>query len=801
MDSLRLDLRYAVRALLGRPGFSAIAVLTLALGIGVNTVAFSAINALLLRPFRMADADRIGWIMVPGPGNPRGYVSSSDLEALERGAQSLDGIAAEARIPVSLRTSGGAEQRWALLVSSNYLRTLRATPALGRVFAEPDVAGSELPVVVSYRFWTERLGATRALGDQTVVVNGRSFSVVGVLPDDFQGPGGLFAPDLWLPLARMEVLNLPNRLDRPWLTMFARLKPGASRAQAEAELTAVARDLSTTGGRTSARTATFYLMEDGHPDLREISATAWIALALVGIVLLIACFNVASLVLAQANERRQEFSIRSAVGASRARILRQLVTEGLLLALVSGAASLVVAAWSGDLLATFSLPAPIPQRIHLGVDRMLVGFTAVLVLVAGVVPALFPAFHATRANLLRSMRMESVTGGRPSGVRNAFVVAQIAGSTFFMVIALLFVRSFVNSAAVDPGFDTARTVVLQLSPAAYGYDDIRSRLLFHDLQQKLSAIPGVRQVAMADRVPFYVGSPQTMEYSIDAADCATTDCPLATIYGVGPAHFSALGIPLEAGRDFSAQDMHSGAGVVISRHMASELWPGESAIGRTVRIGESGRSTEIIGVAADIKHRNMAERPGAYLYRPLRAAEYANGLSMIVRVQHDPRQMLNTIREQVRAVDPNLPADSLATMSERMTMPLWPARTAAGFFTICATLAISLASIGLFGVMYFTVSQRTREFSIRAALGATRRRVIALVLRQGLRLAVPGIVLGGIAGYIAGRLLARALFGVSPADPLTYAVTAATEIGITLLACALPAHLATRAQRLHGLHG
>ena len=577
------------------------------------------------------------------------------------------------------------------------------------------------------------------------------------------------------------------------------MKAEASRAQAEAELGNVARAFTASAAGGAERTATFYPMENGHPDLREIGAAAWMAFAVVGVVLLIACFNVAALLMARAAERQKEISLRCAVGASRGRILRQLLTEGLLLAALGGAASLIVAAWCGDLLATFSLPAPIPQRVHLGVDRMLVGFTLLMVLIAGVVPTLLPALQATRKDLLRSMRMESALGGRPSRTRNAFVVAQIAGSTVFMVAALLFVRSFMNSASADTGFDTTHTAVLQVSPGDHGYDAERSRIFFESLQDRLAALPGVRHAAMADRLPFYVGSAKSQEYTVDAADCSVTECPQASVYSLGPGFFAALGVPLETGRELSEQDGQAGEAVVISRHLAGQLWPGRDAIGRILRIGDKREAAEVVGIAGDVTHRTLAEKAGAYIYRTLRSDDYADGLSIVIRTHGEPRLLLTAIREQVRALDADVPARSLETMRERMKMPLWPARTAAGFFTICATLAVALGSIGLFGVMYFTVAQRTSEFGLRTALGATRRRVITLVVREGLRLTVPGVLLGGVAGYIVGRLLARALFGISPADPVTFTTTAILQVLVALLACALPAWQATKAHPIETL--
>ena len=803
MDSFHLDLRYALRSLLSRPGFSLTTIVTLALGIGVNAVAFSAINALLLRPFDMPDADRLGWIMVQGEGNASGLATRAALRAYTDGVTALDQIAAEARLPVSVRLPEGTEQGWALGVTSNYLGLFGERPALGRILVQSDASGSDLVTVVSHRFWQERLDAPESLGGQSVVINGRLFSVVGVMPDSFQGPGGLFAPDFWIPLERADVLDLPVFQDeRPWLTLFGRLSAGATVGQAEGELGAVAIDLARAAGAAAdgrPPSARFYRVVDGHPELRGLSPFAWVALGVVLVVLLIACFNVAALMMARATERRREIGVRCAVGASRGRITRLLMTEGLVLATLSGLAALVVAHWSEALLATFSLPSPIPQRLHLDVDGTLVAFVAGLVLLAGILPALMPARQATGSDVLRAIRSESALGGRPSRARNAFVVAQIAGSTLFIVVALLLTRSFVKSVSTDTGFDTQRTAILQLAPTNYGYDADRSGAFFQALGTRLAGLPGVRHVALADRVPFYVGRPALEEFSADGADCASIDCRRAAFYFVGPGHFAALGVPIEAGREFTESDSTTGAPVVISRHLATSLWPGESAVGRSLRIGGEGEVVQVVGVAGDIKHRNMSEPPDAYIYRPLRASDYRHGLTVVVRTHDDPRLALASIREQVRALDPSIPVGSLATMEDRMKMPLWPARTAAGFFLICAALAVTLGAIGLFGVMYFAVSLRTREFGIQAALGATRRRILHGVLGEGLRLALPGVLLGAAGAYMLARLLSRVLFGVSAADPVSYAATAVIEVGVTLLACALPAYRATRVHPIEAL--
>ena len=800
MDSLRLDLRYACRSLLRRPGFALLAILTLALGIGVNTVAFSAVNALLLRPFKVANADRVGWITFAGDDN----VSAREYASLAGASKTFEAIAAEGRLPVSQQTAGGVRQAWAMLVSANYLGTVSARAEIGRLFTAADLGGAEVPAVVSHRFWIETLGGGTSIAGHRVTLNGRSFAIVGVLPDDFQGPNGLFAPDAWLPLERAEVLNLPANLrgDERWLTLFGRLAEGSTAAHASAELTAIATTVrSTRDDAAAAVTGQFHPMSGGHPDLRSLAPAGWIAMAVVSVVLLIACFNVAALLMARATERQKEIGVRAALGASRGRILRQLVTEGLLLAVLSGVATLIVAAWSGSLLSTFSLPAPIPQRLQLGLDRTLVGFTALLVLIAGVFPALLPAWQATRASLLRSMRDESVIGGRPSRTRNVLVITQVAGSTLFLAAALLFVRSFLNTAAFDPGFNTTNTAVLELSPSLYGYDDERARTAVSELQARLAAVSGVAAVSFGDRVPYYVGFPKSWQYSLDGACHArkgSGDCRRATVYGVGSKYFDALDMRLTAGRDFTATDLNDARRVIIGEHLAAQLWPGQSALGRTLRVGDDGHSVEVIGVVEDVKYRNMSETAAAFIYRPVAAGEWAESISVVVRASGDPRTLLTAMQEQARAVAPSLPV-TVSTMKERMKMPLWPVRTTAGFFAICGSLALVLATIGLFGVLYYTVTQRMREFGIRVALGATSRRVVSVVLREGLMLTVPGVLLGSAGAYVAARVLSRLLFGITPGDPLTYSATAAIELFVALAACALPAYRATRADPMRAL--
>ena len=804
MDSLRQDLTYALRALLHRPWFSLLAVLTLAVGIGVNAVAYSAINALLRKPMRFPGAEQLGWIQTTGGTSPYNQTSLPDYLDLAGENHSFAAIIAESRLPLSLAADGPAEQVWSLIVSANYLETLRARPIMGRALNESDGRGQDLAVVVSERFWKDRLQGGESIDGRTLSLNGSLFSVVGVLPEGFQGPGGLFEPDLWLPLERLPILELPPALaDRrtPWLTVAGRMKDGVTAAQAQADLRGIMEQLARTHPATNTgRSVSFLPVMNGVPELRRIAQLAWVGLSVVGIVLLIACFNVAGLLLARAAERQREIGIRTALGATRGRILRQLLVEGLLLASASGAAALLLAAWSADLLSAFSLPSPIPQRLHFVLDARIIGFTLALIALAGVLPALIPALQASRSDVRQVMGSQPVIGVRRSRVRNLFVLAQVAGSTLFLAAALLFVRSFSNAASFVPGFDVEHTLVLELNTASFGYDAQRAQGLFGSLVERLRSVSGIEAVALADRAPLSVGFPRTVDVAGDFGECLEARCRSAIEFGVSSDHFAALGLPLRAGRELTEQEVRGNAPVVvIGEGMAQTLWPHRDPVGQSLRVGRDRRLVEVVGVAADVRDMFSAGTVRSYLYRPLRAGEYAERVSVIVRTAGDPAPFVSIVRQQVQAIDPALPATAISTTRERMKLPSWPARTAAGFLLVCGGLALGLATVGLFGVTFYTVSQRTREFGVRVALGATPGRVMALVMREGLMLTVPGVIAGLAGAFLALRLTSRLLVGVGATDPSTYIVTAVLQTAVALGACALPAMRAMRADPMRAL--
>jgi putative ABC transport system permease protein len=802
MDSVLADLRYAIRNIARRPGFAALAILTLAVGVGINAVAFTAVNGLLFHPFRFKDVDRLGWIMLATPGNPHGQLSYTEFGELRRHARAFDAVAAQGRQPLALTTDGRVEQVWALFVSGDYFRALDTRPAIGRAIDASDASREDLAALVSHEFWRTRLNGESIAG-RTITIANRTVTVAGVLPEGSPGAHGLFTPDVWLSLERADAFGLPRRLltneDR-WLGAIARLADGANAARADADLAAIGAQLPVPAGQEAAsRRLAFFPMRDGHPEVQSLAPYVWIAMSVVGIVLLIACFNVAGLLLARATERQREIAIRTALGAGRLRIVRQLVTEGVLLAVLSGCAALLLASWSGTLLAYFSLPAPIPQRLEMPIGNRVVLFTMLMVLVAGVLPGLLPALQATRRNVVGSMRLGGGGGSRPSRLRSVFVVAQIAGSTLFLATALLFVRSFWNANRVDLGFNPDHMLVARMDPSLYGFEGDRAAWFAREVADRVSSLPGMT-VAIADRVPFAVGYPPAAVVSTTTLGCIASSCRPTIYYAVGAHHFEAVGIPLRSGRDFTATELKTGGAIIVNEAMAAALWPGRSPLGEPVRLGDQGAGATVIGVAGDVGLGYTGQAASPMFYQPIRDTDFRrSGFTLVARTTGPDALAAAAIRDAVHAVAPSMPIASLTTMRELLDLPMWPRRTAAGFFVICGSLALLLATVGLFGVTYFAVRQRTREFGVRIALGARSSDVVRQVLREGMRLAAPGAALGLIAAAIAGRVLARALLGVSAVDPVSFTATAGLELLVALIACALPALRATQADPMIAL--
>jgi predicted permease len=481
--------------------------------------------------------------------------------------------------------------------------------------------------------------------------------------------------------------------------------------------------------------------------------------------------------------------IRAALGSGGVRLVRQLVTEELVLAAVSGGVTLAAAAWSQQLLAAFALPSPIPQRIDLSLDGTTIAFIAALIVLAGVLPGLAPAWQAAKVDLVSALSARGSNGGRPSRSRNALLAAQVIGSTVLLTGAALFMRSAAQVSGADPGFETTNALVIETEPALQGYDAARTRLLVDRLADRLRAMPGVIDVATADRIPFYVGFPRMTPLSLARGRCAAAPCPAVATYAVGEGFFRTMGIPLVSGRELDRTSAQTG--VVVSESLAAIWWPQRSAVGEVVYLGTKGEPSIVIGVARETRHRNPIENTATpALYVPLADEDFGRAITLVARTNRAPGPLVLAATEAMHQVDPAVPAQSVKTMAERLEWTLWPTRTAMGFFAVCGGVALLLAAIGLFATVVHSVHQRTREFGVRLAIGSTRGRLIRDVLTHGARLIVPGTMIGLLLAAAGARSMSRVFAGVDVSDPLPYLAVAASQLLIALTACALPARRA-----------
>lgn len=787
------DLSYALRGILRRPGHTFLVVFTLALGLGINTVAFSSVNALVFRPFTIPNAETFGWLFVGPGGDPLANVTRQTYDTIRTATTTLETVVAEGRLPLSAQTDAGPEQIWALAVSPNYFSVIQAPIAAGRVLSETDVTTDAVPVLISERYWKSRWNGTPDLGSLRPVLNGQFARVIGVVRDDHQGPGGIFEPHVWFAFDALPALRLnPDAEgDATWLTMMARPREGMSGPQVAAEVTAIAGGLALPADRGQLR-AQYVPIADGHPEARQLGPAAAVGMAVVGLVLLIACFNVAGLILARSVERQQELGLRAALGAGRTQLTRLLLAEGLIVATLAGAAALLLASWSEALLGGLSLPAPIPQRLHLNTDWRMVAFTLVLVLIAAVVPTLTPLWRIVRVDPIRWLKAGStgaVGGLAPARARRAFVVLQVVGSTAFLTLAMMFVASFITTYRTDPGFNTTHTAAMQIAPGSFVTSRERQSALVQSVLERLAAKPEIAAAAAAERISFHLGGGGTRQIAVSGQDCQAGGCPSMTVTAVTPQFFDVLQIPVRAGRAFTAADTDT---VIVNDAAAATLWPGGNPLGQWLTDRTDRRPRQVIGVVNTIVTGSMSETPRPYIYRPWTTDHYASALTLVVRARVDAQAGAQAIRDVWQGLDDTLPPASVQTMDERMALPLWPSRVAAAFFATCGLVAAMLVTIGLFGVTYHVVNQRTREFGLRLALGATAGDLRRMVLSESMRLVAPGLIVGLIVAAGAASAAGNMLVGISPLDPRLYLAALTLQIAVTLLASWAPALRASR---------
>lgn len=802
IDDLVRDLRHSLVLLRRAPGFTLAVVVTLALGIGLNTAIFSFVNALLLRPLPVPDSARLVTVHTSDFSGPArgstGYPDYVDFRDSSRDV--FSGLAAYSMELMNLSDGGASDRVQGHLVTQNYFSVVGIDVARGRVFGPDD----ENVVVVSHGLWQRMLGGREDVLGRRLAINGRPAVVIGIAPSGFTGLLRGLPADLWLPVERQPQLaeRLSQRGSR-WLTVVGRLADGVELPRAQAAFTVLARqlhrahprewtDLKAAGRRITLEPANQSLLLVDRADVVPFMATL---MAVVGIVLLLACVNVSNLMLARGAVRSREMAIRLSVGAGRSRVLRQLFTESLLLAILAGFAGTFVALAATRLLVRMQPPLPLRVALDLSPDVRVLGFTALVSLVAALLFGLLPALRMTRPNLTTALKSGVPEAGarrvRLGSLRNGLVAAQVGLSVILVVGAGLSVLSLVRASAVDVGFVPRNVVIASVSAGRQGYDDARARLFFEQVMARIEALPGVRSAALAEMVPLGFSGQRTRVGLQGYTPREGEDMEI-NFNVVGPRYFETMRIPLTHGREFDATDRVGATGaVIVNEALVRRYWPDGVAIGKQIRRGESAFT--VVGVTADGKYRSLSEPPLPYLYLSLGQRAESN-LSLHVRTDREPMAVAGAIRATVRDLDPELPVTDVRTLEDHLGLVLMPLQAAATLLGAFGVLALGLAVVGIYSVMAYTVSQRTREVGIRMALGARVGDVLALVLREGLVVVVVGLLAGAAAAAVVTRFAASLFYGVSPTDPLTFAGALGLLGAAGLVAASVPAW---RAARIH----
>ncbi len=802
MNDLIQDVRHSLRLMWKSPGFSAVAILTLGLGIGANTTIFSIANALFLQPLPVADAERLVSVYATDKKNP-GFSPMSHLNWKDYRKQNdvFESMLGYDWTTMSVKASGEAKLLVGQLVSENYFDTLGVTAALGRTF-EPEEHATPTPVaVLSHGFWLGELGGDPGAVGRAITINSQSFTVIGVTPARFTATDVGVRPELWLPMSMNRAIrtdpsaNWYEERRGLFVNTIARLKPGVTREQAQAAMTTLAQNLERDfPDDNKGRGVLLISLKDAalNPNARggALAATS-LLMTVVGFVLLVACANVSNLLLARALSRRREIAIRLAIGASRARLVRQLLTESVLLALPGAGLGLLIAVWAHEaLIATLpALPFPITIDLKLGIDLRVLLFTTGVALLASLLFGLVPALQASRPEMLDDLKDQSGVRSAPPGgfgVRNLLVASQVALSLVALVGAFLFVRSLGAAERLDPGFEAKNLVTLSFDVGLQGYSREKGEAFLRQVRERTTALPGVTSAALAQGGPLQ----GTLFRSVFLEGGDPNDRTLIQVNPIGPGYFDVVGVRVIRGRPLGEED-RTGApkAVVINETMAKKLWPNTDALNRRFRFFSDEELSEVVGIARDAKYNTLGEDPQPYIYESL-MQRYSPGVTLIVRTAQRPGLLVESIRREVQSLDRGLPIVGVSTISQALGNALWAPRTGARLLSVFGSLALLLASIGIYGVMSFVVRQREREIGIRIALGARQEDILRLVVRQGMVVVGFGLAAGLAIAFGLSRLVEKMLFGISATDPLSFGATAAVLAAAALLANLIPARRA-----------
>ncbi len=796
-------MRYGARMLLKQPGFTLIAVLTLALGIGANSAIFSVVNAVLLRPLPYREPDRLLalWVSNPERGVTSRPVSTPDFDDWRAQNRVFEAIAAYPAVDttgMTLTDQGAAEQLSTGYVTADFFTLLGVQAALGRALLPHEhEPGHDQVVVLSHGLWRQRFGADSGIVGKTLTLDGRGFTVVGVMPPGLQMPAANV--DIWVSLSLIGPDRVPRVRGNAWLAVVARLKPGVTREQAHADMTTIARGLEQRYPDSN-RGLNAVTLISLHEHLVGNAQPALLAIfAAVGFVLLIGCANLSNLQLARFEQRHKELAIRAAIGAGRGRLLRQLLTESILLALLGGALGLLVAVWGKDLLLSFA-PAGIPRLGESGLDTRALGFTLLISSLTGVIFGLAPAARLSGVELNEALKEggKGAAGARRKGLRDILVVAEVALALVLVIGAGLVAKSLYRLLRVDPGFKAENALTLQVNVPTYREPQRAQYVAF--LQQALERVeqtPGVQAVGMVRPLPLR-GAGESTNFTVAGRPPSPPGQePVAARRMISPNYFRAMGIALLAGRDFNAQDRGGAQPVaIISQNLARQFFPGQDPVGRSLNL--PGAARVIVGVVADVRLQGLSLDATPTIYVP-HAQDPRRGMTFVVRTDGDPLSLAGAIRSAIQTVNKDQPVIRIETMEQVVATSLGQSRFSAILLSLFAALALALAAVGIYGVMAYSVTQRTREIGLRMALGATSRDALRLVIAQGLKLALIGVALGLTGAVALTRSLKALLFGVSATDPLTFGGVAALLTVIALLACYIPARRAAKVDPMEAL--
>ncbi len=811
MYTLWQDVRYGIRMLLKNPGMTLVVILALALGIGANTAIFSVVNAVLLRPLPFQEADQLVFLNEASQVLDEMSISYPNFTDWRNQNQVFEKIGVYNRASYNLTGAGEAERIVTAQMSADLFSTLRVSPALGRLYTnEEDQPGGTQVVILSHGLWERRFGGKPDIINQPLTLNGKTYTVIGVMPKGYLFPTRV---EMWVPVGQLSgEASWQQRGNHPGLYGVARLKPGVTIEQARANMDMIAANLeqqypdSNSGNRVRIRP----LLEVFVSDVRR---ALWVLFAAVGFVLLIACANIANLLLARATARQKEMAIRSAMGAGRWRIARQLLTESVLLSLIGGGLGLLLARWGVDLILYIS-PNAIPRAGEIGLSWPVLAFTLFVSFLTGILFGLVPALQAGGVDVHETLKETGRGTTRRHWLRSSLVVVEVASTLVLLIGAGLLIRSFYRLQSVHPGFSYDHLTSFSISLPRQKYESLDQRGTFYNrLLENIKTLPGVEAAAAASGLPLGNNGWQTSFTVVGQPPPPPNQVPLMEACLVTPDYFRAMDIPVLRGRAFEERDNRAHlagkdlskipenqreiAGlnvIVVDEEFARRHWPNEEAVGKQVQLGREADATKltVVGVVGRVKMDGLSTDSNRVQGYFPHGQVPAGGMTVVVKGKADPSQLISSLRQQVKMVDPDQPIYNIRTMDDIRAESVAPERLNLTLLSIFAGIALVLAIVGIYGVMSYAVTQRTHEIGVRMAIGAQSWDVFRMILGQGMTLALIGIGIGLVGALVLTRLMTTMLFGVEPTDPVTFAVIALLLTGVALMACYVPGRRATK---------